>query len=271
MNAVVGGLLIFVGAILGFVVGNRCKRSNIFGRIVRFAIAQSCGLVVVYATWQQHWTWPIGLISPLLYGLIGSVLVACLSDKWSRVRNARSKRIVTPSRQLNGFAGAGIGVAVSLVFCPLLLRVESQPSRARTTNPTPASAPLEPRTALGEFARIVNVGFVRHVPIAGDMSAELVAIASILDQPLETRKQFAIAKRWDSLAELPSFVAIVENKELIADIDAAADGSLLALYRLQKHPLVLEFAREEELQSIVSQFDAQEIAKELEHYNRRSR
>lgn len=271
MNAVVSGLMIFVGAILGFVVGSRCKRSNIFGRIVQLAIAQSCGLVIVYATWQQHWTWPIGLISPLLYGLLGSVLIACLIDKWSRLRNVRLERIDKPSRQLNGFAGAGVGVAVSLVFCTLLLRVESQSTRAPTTNLTTVSVSAEPRTALGEFARIANVGFVRHVPIAGDMSAELVAIASILDHPLETRKQFAVAKRWDSLAELPSFVAIVENEALVADIDAAADGNLLALYRLQKHPLVLEFAREEKLQSIVSQFDAQEIAKELQDYTCRRR
>ena len=45
-------------------------------------------------------------------------------------------------------------------------------------------------------------------------------------------------------------------------------GSLLALYRLQKHPLVIEFYREELLQAAISDLQAKQVAEELVEFRK---
>ncbi len=267
MSSIAIGLTVLGSTVLGYSVGVRLKSAKVLGWIARVAFAGCCGLAITYAAWRGGWTWPIGLITPLLYGLAVSVLVACLVDKWVKLELSPMGRFGARRQHLDGLAGAVLALVVSGVLARGVSRTEWEPSRESKSDVTIVRVTAAPRTALGEFAKIAHEGFIQHVPVAGHVADELMAVARILDQPIETRRQFAIAKQWDSLAELPSFHAIAEDEVLVADIDAAAEGSLLALFRLQKHPLVLEFAREEKLQSIVSKFDARQIAEELDDFS----
>ena len=269
------------------------------GRVAYTSIPEQDGLVLglgvglaAYGL-RRGWHWPVGLISPILLGLLTAAVLSQLLNRYPRYPTKKQQRgklgklqrasgIMLGSSLGFAFAVAGWQVAL-FIDClkkPLpamaVSRVtESQVAEARVSEArvskaqTPTVAPPSVKAPQNSWSSLVGIarqGFLKHLPIAGPFTEEVLAVAAVLKTPVGIRKEFAKHKGWDALAELPSLQAISQDEALFSDINAAASGDFRALYRLQKHPLVIAFSHEEALQNIIADLQARQIASELEEF-----
>jgi len=264
MNALTVGLITSLPVLLGMIVGSRRGGSRSLLWLAKFALSWGTGIAVAAYGLRAGWTWPIGLLSSALAGLLVAALLSRLL--------ARRRRRLKKDRPSLGFAqrssgllvGGAIGFILAVTGWQIALLAMSLTSSTQLQAAREV-APQQPdkQSAWSGLAEVAHEGFLKHLPVAGPVTEELLAAAEIVKTPQDIRKRFARHKQWDSLADLPSFQAIVEDPALFADIDAATSGNLAALYRLQKHPLIIKFSREEQLQRIVTDLKASEIAAEL--------
>jgi len=281
MDALLVGLLtalpLVVGAYFGFHLGG--LRLLVWGRKV--FVTWVCGIGVALCGIHFGWHWPFGLVTPVVLGLLTTLLVG-----WLLVR--RGKGLVRKiklgffQRNLGMLLGAVLGFMLAVAGWQVALFVDRLspsvvPTMTSTVTPTmelEAGSSQQPpeaqETAWASLVEIAHRGFIQHLPVAGPLTNEMLAVATILKTPQPIRNDFAKYKEWDSLANLPSFQAIADDEKLFAEIDAAVEGNLAALYRLQKHPLIIEFYQEESLQAIITHSKASQVADELAEFHNRS-
>ena len=106
-------------------------------------------------------------------------------------------------------------------------------------------------------------GFVRHLPVVGDASDEFAGLLYILNASPEQRRSWARDSRWRDLATLPSMVAVFEDPDLMADVDRVARGNLVALYRLQRHPRILDLIEDPRIADLAASLRPSRLADEL--------
>jgi len=284
MDALLVGLLtalpLVVGAYFGFHLGG--LRLLVWGRKV--FVTWICGIGIALCGIHFDWHRPFGLVTPVVLGLLTTLLVGWLLVR-CRKDPVRQIKLGFFQRNLGMLLGAVLGFVMAVAGWQVALFVDRlSHSRAPTVTPTmvpraeleaatshePKQLPSAKKTAWASLAEIAHRGFIQHLPVAGPLTNEMLAVATILKTPQPIRNDFAKYKEWDSLADLPSFQAIADDEKLFAEIDAAVEGNLAALYRLQKHPLIIEFYHEESLQAIISHLKASEIASELTEFRSRS-
>jgi len=288
MDALLVGLLtalpLVLGAYFGFHLGG--LRLLAWGRKV--FVTWICGIGVALCGIHFGWHRPFGLVTPVVLGLLTTLLVSWLLLR-RRKGPVRKIKIGFLHRSLGMLLGAVLGFLIAVAGWQVALFVDRlSHSRALTVTPTmtpsrvpraeleaatshePKQLPAAKKTAWASLAEIAHRGFIQHLPVVGPLTNEMLAVATILKTPQPIRNDFAKYKKWDSLADLPSFQAIADNESLFAEIDAAVEGNLAALYRLQKHPLIIEFYHEESLQAIITHSKASQIASELAEFQNRS-
>ena len=263
MDSLLVGLLTAVPVFVGFAVGRRAGGSRVCSWLGPRVLAALGGIATTVTLFQLGIFWPLGLVTPLVLG----VLAARIAYKLSQLAiNFATDVKLKSNGSLGGLIGSFAGLMVAVVGWQAILLSTGSDATVELDQVSDATKEIPRETSLQRLAVIANDGLIQHLPIAGPMTQDLIAIREIMDTPIEVRKQFAISKGWDDLANLPSFVALVEDESLIDQIESATKGNLLALYRLQRNPLVIEFARERQLQDLFQEFDVQQIAAELETF-----
>ena len=61
---------------------------------------------------------------------------------------------------------------------------------------------------------------------------------------------------------------VEEDEDVAEDMEAVRDGSVLALYRLQRNPLVVAFIAEDEVQAMIVGMRPSALAMEIEEYEK---
>ncbi len=242
----------------------------------KLALAWGSGIALAAYGLRQGWHTPWGLITPIVLGLLTAIFLRALLA-WFSARPRRHANLGVFQRTSGAALGSIMGFLVAVVGWQVALfssnLVSPLPQAANADDNAndhqkPLTAPSEtstpPRkTSWASLAEVAHRGFIQHLPVAGPLTDEFLAVATILKTPVHVRKQFAKHKEWDSLAGLPSFQSIVEDENLFADIEAAIAGNVVALYRLQRHPLIINFYDEEPLQAIIANLQASQIAADI--------
>jgi hypothetical protein len=102
----------------------------------------------------------------------------------------------------------------------------------------------------------------------GELGDEVEALVFVLNATPEAKQRLAFGRDWERIAALPSYRAIVENGEVLDEIERFRRGELSALYRMQKHPLILKFVAEPEVRKMLPKIRASTLARELERIER---
>jgi len=274
MNGLLVGVFTAAPVILGIWLGSHRGGGRAFVWLSKLVFAWGSGIGLAAYGLRCGWHSPWGLITPIFLGLLTAVVLRMLLTwRGKRRRNRRKGRASLGfiQRTSGAVLGAAIGFVLAVTGWQIALLASSlttpPPDATITVHPQPQPAAVvaaaTEKTAWASLAELAHRGFIRHLPVAGPLTDELLAVASILKTPQPVRKEFARHKEWDSLAILPSFQDMTLDQALMADIDAAVAGNLAALYRLQRHPYVIEFYNEEPLQAVIAELKAGQIASEL--------
>ncbi len=271
MSGLLGGVFAITAVLVlfGAWLGSHCGGGRTLAWISKLVFSWGTGVALAAYGLRQGWHAPWGLITPIVVGLLTAILMRMVLA-WRSKRSKRRARLGFLQRSSGALLGAALGFMLAIAGWQVALFTSS------LTAPTPDVAgadelqPQQPttneKTAWASLAEVAHRGFLQHLPVAGPLTNEVLAVATIMKSPPEVRKEFAKHKEWDRLADLPSFQALAQNDALFSDIDAAITGNLAALYRLQKHPLIFDFYKEETLQALIADLRASEIASELAEF-----
>ncbi len=111
------------------------------------------------------------------------------------------------------------------------------------------------------MARALNDGFVRWIPGIGAGSMAMTSMMEIASADEEVRQRAVELLDIDDLADSPAIGRMMDDPATSADIEAASRGSVGALYRLQKNPLVLGLADDEEFMTAVRRLTLDEMVR----------
>jgi len=276
MNGLFGGVFaITVGVVLfGAWLGAHCGGKRILAWLSKWIFSWGAGVALAAYGLRQGWHDPWGLITPIVAGLLTAIFLRMILA-WRSKRAKCQARLGFLQRSSGALLGAALGFVIAIAGWQIVLFT------CRLTAPTPVVASLDDplpqqeevadgKTAWASLAEVAHRGFLQHLPVAGPLTNEVLAVATILKAPAVVRKEFAKHKKWDTLANLPSFQDIVDDEALFEEINAAVAGNLAALYRLQKHPSIIEFYKEEPLQTMITDMRASQIAIELTEFQNRT-
>jgi len=271
MNGLLVGLLSAVPVMLGAWLGTYRGGWRTSVWLSKLAFAWGSGIGLAAYGLRRSWHMPWGLITPVVLGLLVTIFLRILLA-WRSKRPLRRAQLGVFQRITGAALGSFIGFVLTIALWQIALFASSLTTRSPATETVlapqsqPATETANKKSAWVSLAEVAHRGFIRHLPVAGPLTDEFLAVATILKTPQLVRKQFARHKAWDSLADLPSFQALAEDEALFADIDAAVAGNFAALYRLQRHPLMIEFYHEESLQAILVNLQASQIAAEMSEF-----
>ncbi len=228
---------------LGWRLGGRRLAASMCG----FALASSVGI----AGTHFGWTTPFGLLTPAVATLLTAVATCWLSLRWLPAGSGQRER------SWGAALGAlsGLAVAGSLWIAAALGEGVAAAPHQDALTPTQSWTHALVRTA--------NRGFVRHLPVLGPLGDEVEATVAILNAPLEARRELAQGRQWKHLAKLPSYHALAHDAEVQRDLESMRDGSVLALYRLQRNPHIVAFMREPEVRALLPGLRPTVLAREL--------
>jgi len=247
--------------------GARAGGRRVAGRTALFVVLVAIMVATSALGFARGWFQPLGLITPPVFGTVIAGVAGLVISVVRRGRDRRRGSTGCPTavdRAGGAFLGALLGVVVAASLWMLASLTEAV-VHSRADDDAAARREPAPRRGLAhELVRTANRGFVRHLPGIGDLGDEVEAMVKILDAPADLRARLARAKRWEHLAALPSFQALVDDGKVFDEIAAFDDGDWLALYRLQRHPRVLAFLGEPEVHELVLTTRISSLARELE-------
>jgi len=229
----------------GWRLGGRRLAASMGG----FALASSVGV----AGMHFGWTWPFGLLTPAVATLLTAVAALWLLARWTPDG-------VTPRERS---LGAALG-AVSGILLAGTLWIAAALGEGVATAPQQATEVPAAHGWTHALVRTANRGFVRHLPVLGPLGDEVEATVAILNAPLEARRELAEGRQWQRLTELPSYHTLTNDEEVQRDLESVRDGSVLALYRLQRNPHVVAFMREPEVRALLPGLRPTVLARELQ-------
>ena len=183
--------------------------------------------------------WP-GTILFTLGLLAGYTLRFYVDRKLPKERNT-ADRIV----------GSVVGVLIALVISWLGL-VYFNVKAASDDRPVSA-------TNVG-MARALNGAVVRWIPGIGAGADSLTNAMDIAMADEEVRRRAVEDLDLANLRDVPEVTALLEDDATAADIDAAAQGSITALFRLQKNPLVIALFDSEQIQEVLKRLSLDDIS-----------
>jgi len=115
-----------------------------------------------------------------------------------------------------------------------------------------------------EMARALNGGFVRWVPGVGsisDMTMVMVELGTT-DEQVQSRAIDILGIQ--DLANDPYVQAVLDDPTIQADLQAASQANMVALFRLQRNPLILDLAKSDAIQQTLDRISLDDIAAAVE-------
>lgn len=183
--------------------------------------------------------WP--LILPAVIGLMGGYVLQFFVRKKLPKEPHRADRI----------AGATLCVFISVIMVwmvSLLIALSGK---------SPDGTVAYSRTAP---ARFLNKAVVRWIPAVGTGSDSLMSVVEIASADEGVRRKAAENLKIDHLLNSDALIKMQNDAATYDDLVAASSGNLLALWRLQKNPLVYEFYKSEEVQDVMTRLTLADIA-----------
>ncbi len=273
MNDLVFVIVIFLPILIGCWGGGRVgwRRLGVF--LAPWTISLILSSLLVYLGFHNGWYWPWGLISPLVLGLLCHfVLTVTL---FLIVRNRLNPPSRSSPKTVSKFWGGTLGTLCGGCFSLflwlslslfLITQEPSTPSEPRSIE--------EERSLVQQWGKeIVNTahkGFIKHLPVLGPATEDINSIKILIEADNKHLEIVAEENGLDELSELPTFKALLKDESLMEDVKSVSEGSLKALYRLQKNELILEFVKEEKVKKLLKTVKPKDLAdriKELESNN----
>ena len=124
------------------------------------------------------------------------------------------------------------------------------------------------RGSAEKLARVLDATILRWIPAVGSGSTAMMELLEISTAEEQVRRQALQELGFDRLLDLPQMRAVQQNAETRKDIEAAAQGSILALWRLQKDPRILELVETEEVRAALAGHSLNEIAEAVRELKR---
>lgn len=218
--------LVCACAVRGHAQGWRRAGRGVLRRVLPAAAAAA----LLGAGMTARWFWPFGLATPWIAAGLLLVGGAWALGRWLPQRDEAPGR---GERWLGAAVGALVGTACAASFWLVLLVMAGGAAADSET------ARAGERRWLEALATTANRGFVRHLPVVGPLGDELEALLVVLNADGDAHRALARAHDWERLAGLPVVQDALVDDEVGRELDAVRGGSLLALYRLQRHPAVL--------------------------------
>lgn len=257
-------LLTSATVLLFALIGCRVGSQRLLSTAGSIALAWSVGIGVVWSAMKLGWYRPFGLLTPLVLGVSCAwVLKRFIPRGMPRIIPAGWMRFLC---RVDKSFGSLLGIACGVLFAASfwLIMLLGEGVFRSTARGTPAEAS---RGSTGRWiealVKTANHGFVRHIPVVGPLGDEIEAVSFILTTDSGARAELASGPRFEGLENLASFQAIVKEQRIFDDIKRAGEGDLLALYRLQRHPLIIAFCEENEVQKLILETRPSLLAKEL--------
>jgi hypothetical protein len=202
----------------------------LFGRLLyRFEVFTGGGLI-----------WPALIL--LLVGVAGGYAIQFFARKKLPKQPPRADRIV----------GSVVGVFLAIVLVWLscvyiAVRSASEGYAVETSSSARA-------------AKTLNTGMVRWVPGLGGMGDMLTMLMELSAADDPTKQRAVEELRLHDLLDIEPMERFLNDASSIDDIEAATHGSLAAIWRLQKNPLLLDVARSPEMQEALKHLSLADVA-----------
>ena len=262
----VAALTLFAISVCAF-VGSRLGGRRFASSAGGFLLALVLGSAVVALAVHFAVYWPLGLLTPAVAGTI------CFFVGWFVLTRMLARRLSVdreaPVEGRNRVMGAVMGGASGVFVSGSLWVAAMLAEGVWTARPPEQQVAVEPsRGWTHALVKTANRGFVRHLPVIGELGDEVEATVFILNSSEDARRHIANSRDFQRLIELPSYKALSEDAEVARDMEAVREGSVMALYRLQRNPRVVAFIEEDEVKAMIAGLRPTALAKEIEKYER---
>ena len=257
MGDAIAVLLLASPVLAGGLLGYRAGAVEVLARVGPIILGWAFAILAAAVAWKAGWFQPLGLVTPLVLGIVTGLAARHLSRRpvANLVRRASgrlSRRALRPIWKTAGaVAGSAGGLVLAISLWLLSLFAASWAAGPREVSSTQPQALDKTGIALA-LLRTAHHGFVRHLPLVGPVGDEVEALGLILNAGVDARARLADEMGWEKIADLPSFQAIFEDASILEEIDGVRRGRVDALYRLQRHPKIIAFVMEEDVQKIIA-------------------
>lgn len=229
-------LLIAAGTTVGRHFGGRR-----LGRwLLMYAAAGTAAWATARAALDANWYWPLGLLTPFIASTIAATLALLLVHKLFAAKLFAAKPPSTPlgtvNRAFGGLLGTIIGGSLAIAAWLLLPLCVATPMQAGKSTAGDVQA------AIADLCSIAHRGFFRHVPVVGNASNEVQALLEILQADTADHRRIVHAFDLEGIRDLPEIQAAINDPNVRRELSRLRGGSLLALFQLQRHPLILAVA-----------------------------
>lgn len=224
-------LLIAAGTAVGRYFGGR--------RLVRwlllYAAAGTAAWATARAALDANWYWPLGLLTPVIASTVAATLALLIAHKLFAAKPP-SKPLGTANRTFGALFGTIIGGSLAIATWLLLPLCVASPMQAGKSTAGDVQA------AIADLCSIAHRSFLRHVPVVGNASNEVQALLEILQADTTDHQRIVHAFDLESIRDLPAMQTALNDSGVRRELRRLRDGSLVALFQLQRHPLILAVA-----------------------------
>jgi len=172
-------------------------------------------------------------------GIGGVLLVVCKKELSKKIR--RADRI----------GGCILGVLLSVAVVWLGCVYVTVWSATRDGDKGDGSA--------ARLAHVLDSVFLRWIPVVGSGSSAVMDLLEISTADDEVRQRALQDLGFDRLLDVPQVRAVLDAPEIQEEVEAAAGGSIPAMWRLQKNPKILELVESEEFREAIDSYSLDEI------------
>ena len=116
------------------------------------------------------------------------------------------------------------------------------------------------RGSAEKLARVLDAAVLQWIPAVGSGSTAMMELLEISTADEQVRRRALQELEFDRLLDLPQMRAVQHDAKTRKDIEAAAKGSILALWRLQKNPRILKLVENDEVRGALDSHSLDEIA-----------
>ncbi|UCC31256.1 MAG: hypothetical protein JSU86_03065 [Phycisphaerales bacterium] len=187
--------------------------------------------------------WPPAIL--VILGVAGGYVLRFIG------RKKLPKRIHLADR----IGGAALGLLLSLVVvwlgCVYVTVWSSSQDSARDSGST------------ARLARALDSAVLRWIPVVGSGSRSMTDLMEISTADEEVRRRALKELGFDGLLDDPQMQAVLDDPETMQDIEAAAKGSIPALWRLQKSPKILQLVESERAREAIDSHSLEAIVEAI--------
>jgi len=227
----------------GLYLGRRFGGRRMLRWLLMYAIAAAAAWGTARLALDANCHWPFGLLTPFVLSTIAATATLLITRRVLRTRPQQLQRSDLPQQSRpDAIAGAiggsllgGIAAIATWLLVPLLVT---------TSRHAPESAGST-QTAIADLCSIAHQGFLQHLPILGEASNEATALVEILRASPAQHRRLAEELGFHEIQDLPAVRAALDSGEVRQELRALRGGNLLALYRLQRHALIVAIAENE--------------------------